>query len=100
MDSMISEAPLHRATSEPTLNEMMNQANGQRDTITDIEQVLTAIEDYMNGPRPEKPQEGNVEGCPAGIMASICQVNASNNERLAIVHRRVAAMAQSLGVNR
>lgn len=100
MNTGQDQAPIARASQEPSLEVMMNNGNSTRDTITDIESIIQSIEDYLNGPRPEKEERGNVEGCAAGMMAAICQVNASNFDRLQSLQRRFAAHAQQLGVNR
>lgn len=94
------QAPIARASSEPSLEVVQNCAHSTRDTLTDIEMVITSIEDFLNGPRPEKEMGGNVEGCAAGILAQLCAVGANNHDRLMTLHRRISAVANSLGVQR
>ncbi len=96
----VPEAAIGRATSEPSLEIAMQQGNQTRDVLTDCEHIMTSIEDYINGPRPEKEMGGQVEGCAAGALGQICQVNASNLDRLQTIQRRIAGLAQQLGVQR
>ncbi len=86
--------------SEPSLEVANNNANSARDTITDIEAMIQRIEDYLNGARPEKEALGNVSSCPSGILAQLCQLGASNVDRLQDIHRRLDRMAGNLGVQR
>ncbi len=66
---------------EPNLEVLNGCTMSTRDTITDLEGVVTRIEDYLNGSRPEKPMSGNVEGCAAGMLSQLCQVGSNNHDR-------------------
>lgn len=85
-------------SQEPSLEVVNNNSLSTRETITDIERAIQSIEDFLQGARPEKPQEGVVEGCPSGILAQLCVLGASNHDRLMDVQRRVVRMANNLGV--
>jgi hypothetical protein len=91
---MATSAP----SAEPSLELVNNNAMSTRDTITDIEAVVTRIEDFLSGSRPEKPIGGNVEGCAAGMLAQLCQIGANNHDRLMEAQRRIVRIAASLGV--
>jgi len=100
---MNNEGQLMRADTpqqEPSIGVMQNNSQQVRDTITDIEAMVQRIEDFLQGPRPEKEHGGAVESCPSGILAQVCQLGASNVTRLQDVHRRLDRMAANLGVDR
>lgn len=86
--------------SEPSLEVVNSNTNSARDTITDIEAMVTRIEDYLQGARPEKALGGEVSSCPSGIVAQMCQLSLSNVDRLQDIHRRLDRMAGGLGVTR
>ncbi len=85
-------------SQEPSLEVVNNNALSTRDTITDIESHVTRIEDFLRGSRPEKATQGNVEGCPSGILAQLCTMGANNHDRLQDILRRTIRIASSLGV--
>jgi C4-type Zn-finger protein len=85
---------------EPSLEVANNNGHSIRDTVTDIEGMIQRIEDFLTGARPEKESLAQVDSCPSGILAQICQQGANNVDRLQDIHRRLDRMAGNLGVQR
>lgn len=90
---------LAQPSQQASLEVANNNSQSIRDSITDAERTLSAIEDFLSGPRPEKETQGNVESCPSGILAQLCQIGASNHDRLCQVNRRLSGIAANLGVS-
>ena len=99
MEHMLNQTGCDAAVSQETSLEVArNNGMNIRDTITDIEGTVQKIEDFLQGARPEKPQEGvNADG-PAGILAQLCMLGANNHDRLTEIQRRLSHTASSLGV--
>jgi len=101
MEHMLNQTGCDAVPSqEPSLEVVNNNAMSTRDSITDIEQTIQRIEDFLQGSSPEKGiAGGGVESCPAGMLATLCQIGANNHDRLMEIHKRLARVASSLGVS-
>jgi hypothetical protein len=97
---MANETGLDQAvpSQEPTLEVANNNGQSIRDSLTDCEGTIQRMEDFLQGPRPEKERGGTVEGCPSGILAQLCQIGANNHDRLMDIHRRITRISNTLGV--
>ena len=99
MSNGIGSLEQARPSAEPTLETVSNNNHALAETIQSIEHFLTRIEDYLQGPRPEKEATGINEGCPSGMLAQLCTIGALNLDRLRTCEKRLAAILQNLGVN-
>ena len=98
MGHMLNQTKCTAPSQEPSLEVARNNGMSIRDTITDIEGAVQKIEDFLQGARPEKPQEDGTADDPAGILAQLCMLGANNHDRLTEIQRRLSRTASSLGV--
>ena len=85
-------------SSEPTMDVIHGQTQQTRETMQETSNVLSRIEDHLNGARPEKENAGAVESVPAGVLAQVCATGTINNEMATGNLRRLVRIGQQLGV--